>query len=81
MKGFRAYLWVFVFGCSHRNVGWPITLGDRTYRVCCNCGVEFDYSWDTMSYVHRRASGLRLANAMTRSSHSPTVLRQAARGS
>jgi len=25
------------------------TIGGRTYRVCCECGAEFDYSLETMS--------------------------------
>ena len=32
-------LWRFFFGCPHA-LGWPITLNDRTYRVCSKCGAR-----------------------------------------
>jgi hypothetical protein len=30
-------------------MSWPITLDNRTYEVCCDCGAEFDYSWKMMA--------------------------------
>ncbi len=32
----------FVFGCRHRHVSRVFTIKHRTYRVCFDCGREFD---------------------------------------
>ena len=53
MKGLMRWLLNQTFGCRHKCMSWPITLGKRTYEVCCDCGAEFDYSWETMSFKHR----------------------------
>ena len=45
-------LWRFFFGCPHA-LGWPITLNDRTYRVCSKCGAEFEYAGELLQ---RRAA-------------------------
>jgi hypothetical protein len=50
MKGLMLWLLTQAFGCHHECMSWPITLGERTYQVCCDCGAEFDYSWETMSF-------------------------------
>jgi hypothetical protein len=45
--------------CSHRRLGFPITVkrdphvsgsryGRRTYVICLDCGTELPYSWDEM---------------------------------
>ena len=34
----------FLFGCHHSNLSRVFTIRRRTYRVCCDCGAEFDYS-------------------------------------
>ncbi len=47
----------FLFGCHHGNLSRVFTIGGRSYRVCCDCGAEFDYSLATMSIQHRDASG------------------------
>ncbi|MGO9518783.1 MAG: hypothetical protein ACLPND_17250 [Candidatus Korobacteraceae bacterium] len=39
----------FLFGCRHCNLSRAFTIGGRTYRVCFECGAEFDYSLETMS--------------------------------
>jgi hypothetical protein len=39
----------FLFGCHHRNLSHVFTISQHTYRVCWDCGAEFDYSWETMS--------------------------------
>jgi hypothetical protein len=44
-----------LFGCCHRNLSRVFTIRKRTYRVCCDCGAEFDYSLETMSIKHQRA--------------------------
>lgn len=41
----------FFFGCCrHSSLSRVFTLGGRSYRVCCKCGAEFDYSLETMSF-------------------------------
>ena len=45
----------FLFGCHHSNLSRVFTIGRRTYRVCCDCGGEFDYSIDTMAINRRQA--------------------------
>lgn len=32
----------FVFGCRHRHLSRVFTIKHRTYRVCFDCGWEFD---------------------------------------
>ena len=39
----------FLFGCHHDNRSRVFTINRHTYCVCCDCGAEFDYSWETMS--------------------------------
>ena len=36
------------FGCHHRQMSRVFTIKKRTYRVCFQCGKEFDYSWASM---------------------------------
>ena len=55
--------WNFLFGCTHGNTGFPMTLRRRasggrqaggraeTYVVCLDCGKEFPYDWDAMKIV------------------------------
>lgn len=38
-----------LFGCHHSNLSRVFTIRRRTYRVCCDCGDEFDYSLETMA--------------------------------
>jgi len=42
--------WFFesLFGCHHRDLSRVFTIKKRTYRVCFECGREFDYSWELM---------------------------------
>ncbi len=50
-----------LFGCSHRNYSFPITVrrGERsraasvtgTYVVCLDCGKEFPYDWKHMRVI------------------------------
>jgi hypothetical protein len=37
-----------VFGCHHQDLSRVFTIQKRTYRVCFECGREFDYSWELM---------------------------------
>jgi hypothetical protein len=32
----------FVFGCRHRHLSRVFTIKQRTYKVCFDCGREFD---------------------------------------
>jgi hypothetical protein len=48
-KGFEL-LASFLFGCHHTDLSRAFTLQGRTYRVCLQCGKEFDYSLETMSF-------------------------------
>jgi len=45
----------FIFGCHHGNLSGVFTIRRRTYRVCCDCGAEFDYSLERMAITRRRA--------------------------
>jgi len=39
----------FIFGCHHGEMSRVFTIEGRTYRVCCGCGAEFDYSLQSMT--------------------------------
>jgi hypothetical protein len=45
-----------LFSCRHPNDkrSWPITLKDRTYRVCTECGHEFPFDIDAFRMLTRR---------------------------
>jgi hypothetical protein len=51
-----------MFGCSHKNYSFPISVRGRrrrspaasvtgTYVVCLDCGQELPYDWDEMRVV------------------------------
>jgi len=46
-------LWIFesLFGCHHRQLSRIFTIRRRTYRVCVECGREFEYTWELMQSV------------------------------
>lgn len=35
-------LFEFIFGCRHRHLSRVFTIQHRTYKVCFDCGREFD---------------------------------------
>ena len=37
------------FGCHHRKLSRVFTIDGHSYKVCCDCGANFDYSLRTMS--------------------------------
>ena len=37
-----ARMFRFVFGCRHRHLSRVFTIKNRTYKVCFDCGDEFD---------------------------------------
>lgn len=39
----------FLFGCHHSELSRVFTIGGSSYRVCCDCGAQFRYSFETMS--------------------------------
>ena len=52
----------FWFACSHKNIGFPITLAKnpgesdaapKTYVVCFDCGRELPYSWAEMKVLKK----------------------------
>ena len=42
-----------IFGCHHGNLSRVFTIQRRTYRVCCDCGAEFDYSFQRMAIMRQ----------------------------
>ena len=60
----------WLFGCSHRNTGFPITYrtqgGSReqsqsaeTYVVCLDCGKRLAYDWANMRIIRQPAADSR----------------------
>lgn len=52
MDGLRA-AFDLLFGCHHGNLSRIFTIQGRTYRVCCDCGTEFNYSLEDMAIEQR----------------------------
>jgi hypothetical protein len=50
----------YAFGCHHEHLSRVFTIEGRSYKVCCDCGKDFDYSLRTMSIVRRRTLAPRL---------------------
>jgi hypothetical protein len=46
----------FLFGCHHSNLSRVFTIGQNSYRVCCDCGAKFEYSLEKMSIQNRQFS-------------------------
>jgi len=44
----------FAFGCRHNKLSRVFAINDDSYRVCCDWGATFGYSWETMSIRPRR---------------------------
>ena len=53
----KPLLWILhsAFGCHHRQISRVFTIKKRTYRVCFQCGQEFEYSWASMHPVRLSA--------------------------
>jgi len=45
----RAY--DLVFGCHHRNLSRVFSIEGSSYKVCCQCGANFPYSWESMHII------------------------------
>ncbi len=57
-------LFEFLFGCHHRNLTRVFTIRARTYKVCTDCGAEFDYSLQTMSLKTLHEAGERAGTVL-----------------
>jgi hypothetical protein len=53
-------LFDFIFGCYHSKLSRVFTIEGRTYRVCCGCGAQFDYSLECMTTGPRLRYSLRM---------------------
>ena len=49
-----ATIFTSLFGCIHPRLSRVFTIQRRTYRVCCDCGAEFDYSLEEMTMKRTR---------------------------
>jgi hypothetical protein len=54
----KPLVWILhsAFGCHHRQMSRVFTIKKRTYRVCFQCGQEFEYSWASMRPVQSSAA-------------------------
>jgi hypothetical protein len=63
-----------LFGCSHKNLSFPITkrLGQRlsaaasvtgTYVACLGCGKEFPYDWHEMKVIEGKPNKVKSLTA------------------
>ena len=43
----------FLFGCHHEHLSRVFTINRHSYKVCCDCGAEFQYSLEKMSICGR----------------------------
>jgi hypothetical protein len=49
------WIFEFAFGCHHRHMSRVFTIKKRTYRVCFDCGREFEcQNVDVSSLVQAR---------------------------
>jgi len=53
-------LFQFVFGCRHRHLSRVFTIKRRTYKVCFDCGGEFDMPTALEPVRSDRSPGARL---------------------
>ncbi len=59
-----------LFGCTHKNYTFPITIRGRrngpapprTYVVCLDCGKEFAYDWNEMKVVERVGASAKVSS-------------------
>lgn len=50
----------YAFGCRHTHLSRVFTIHGRSYKVCCDCGKDFDYSLRTMAIVRHKILRPRL---------------------
>ena len=69
-------LFDLVFGCSHKNCSFPITLRGQlrrseaasvtgTYVVCLDCGKEFPYDWNEMRLIRSKSESGKAEEPLT----------------
>jgi hypothetical protein len=63
----RLLHWIidFAFGCHHR-LSSVVTIKNRTYQICIECGQEFPYSWELMRPVGSNVANSRASLAPAR---------------
>jgi hypothetical protein len=49
----RAY--DLIFGCRHRSLSRVFSIEGNSYKVCCQCGAKFPYSWESMHMIKEKA--------------------------
>ena len=61
---YETTVWIFqfVFGCRHRHLSRVFTIKHRTYRVCFDCGREFDLP-DAHAQLRRDVPGHESSSA------------------
>jgi hypothetical protein len=59
----------FIFGCRHRHLSRVFTIKHRTYKVCFDCGREFDLP----DPKPRADSSSRLGTKLIRDTAAPVV--------
>ena len=64
MRPFIGRALEFLFGCRHGAMSRVFTIHGRTYQVCCDCGAEREYSFETMSARHGFMSHHRPASSL-----------------
>ncbi|HJX85696.1 MAG TPA: hypothetical protein VJ723_15255 [Candidatus Angelobacter sp.] len=54
----KQVLWIFqvAFGCHHSHLSQVFTIKKRTYKVCVECGQEFEYSWARMHTLRSKVA-------------------------
>lgn len=62
VKAILNLLYEFFLGCRHDHLTRPFTLGERTYKVCLDCGRHVFYSAETMQPL--RGHALQRTQAM-----------------
>jgi len=53
-------LFQFIFGCRHRHLSRVFTIKRRTYKVCFDCGREFDLPGAQVPIRSAASPGARL---------------------
>ncbi len=56
----------FAFGCHHRHLSRVFTIKKRTYKVCLDCGHEFDLP---VPYAAARSNVSEIAVPRSRKTH------------
>jgi hypothetical protein len=53
MLSFLTRIYEWFFGCQHAALSRVFTLEHRSYKVCYDCGREFNYSLEQMKMTNR----------------------------